>query len=234
MLPPHWLQYQAYIQTHYRTFIDGLLPLLSQPSISHERAAVRRCAVLLRDLLQQEGVDAEVMETHGNPVVYGEIAGEREVVVRIRMRFGHRRVHAAERLVGQTLVQTREIRRAEPALNDGSFTWLSSDPGVLAFERGRGLICITNLSGAAIPLPRHEAVLLASADVRVRIQDVANACKVTVTGITITPQGDNAVKVKVDGQFNWIFPGVFNLFGAGFTNPMNLHGNAVMRLEGSS
>jgi len=80
MIPPHWSQYQAYIQTHYRTFINGLLPLLSQPSVSHERADVRRCAALLRDLLQQEGVDAKVMETQGNPVVYGEIAGVRDDV----------------------------------------------------------------------------------------------------------------------------------------------------------
>ena len=29
MTPSYWSQYQAYIQTHYRTFIDGLLPLLS-------------------------------------------------------------------------------------------------------------------------------------------------------------------------------------------------------------
>ena len=80
MIPPQWSQYQAYIQAHHRTFIDGLLPLLSQPSVSHERADVRRCATLLCDLLQQEGVAAEVMETQGNPVVYGEIAGVRDDV----------------------------------------------------------------------------------------------------------------------------------------------------------
>lgn len=80
MIPLCWPQYQAYVQTHYRTFIDGLLPLLTQPSVSHEHAAVRRCATLLRDLLQQEGVHAEVMETQGNPVVYGEIAGVRDDV----------------------------------------------------------------------------------------------------------------------------------------------------------
>lgn len=78
MIPPHWSQYQTYIQTHWRTFINGLLPLLAQPSISHERADVRRCAALLRDMLAQEGVQAEVMETAGNPVVYGEIAGARD------------------------------------------------------------------------------------------------------------------------------------------------------------
>jgi acetylornithine deacetylase/succinyl-diaminopimelate desuccinylase-like protein len=78
MIPSHWPQYQAYIQTHYRTFIDGLLPLLTQPSVSHRQGEVRQCALQLRDLLQQEGVQAEVMDTPGNPVVYGEIAGVRD------------------------------------------------------------------------------------------------------------------------------------------------------------
>jgi alpha-glucosidase len=57
------------------------------------------------------------------------------------------------------------IRRAEGALNDGSFEWLPSDPNVLAFRRGTDVVSITNLSGSAIRLPPHEAVLLASADV---------------------------------------------------------------------
>ncbi len=78
MMPSYWSHYQTYIQTHYRTFIEGLLPLLAQPSVSHERPDVRRCATLLCDMLQQEGAHAEVMETPGNPVVYGEIAGVRD------------------------------------------------------------------------------------------------------------------------------------------------------------
>jgi alpha-glucosidase len=57
------------------------------------------------------------------------------------------------------------IRRAEPELKDGSFAWLASDPGVLAFARGSDLVNVTNLSGSAIALPPHRAVLLASADV---------------------------------------------------------------------
>src|SRR5262245_61663260 len=77
MIPPYWSQYQTYIQTHCRTFIDGLIPLLTQPSVSHQQTDVRQCALQLQTLLQQEGVQAEVMETQGNPVVYGEIAGER-------------------------------------------------------------------------------------------------------------------------------------------------------------
>jgi len=58
-----------------------------------------------------------------------------------------------------------QIRRAEPALGDGSLTWLASAPEVLAFARGADFICVTNLSSAALPLPPHRAVLLASADV---------------------------------------------------------------------
>jgi alpha-glucosidase len=56
-------------------------------------------------------------------------------------------------------------RRTEPGLQDGELTWLGSPVDVLAFARGRDLICITNLSSTAVPLPPHRAVLLASADV---------------------------------------------------------------------
>lgn len=78
MTPHFWPQYQTYLNRHARTFLEGLLPLLAQPSVSHNTADVRTCAFMLRDLLHQEGVTAEVMETAGNPVVYGEIAGERD------------------------------------------------------------------------------------------------------------------------------------------------------------
>ena len=48
------------------------------------------------------------------------------------------------------------------------------------------------------------------------------------------PDPSRQVTVTVTAEFNWIFPGVFNLFGANFTNPMSLTGEAVMRNEGSS
>ncbi|HEY0639931.1 MAG TPA: glycoside hydrolase family 13 protein [Pseudonocardiaceae bacterium] len=53
-------------------------------------------------------------------------------------------------------------RRAEAALGDGPMRWLVSGPDVLAFTRDPGLTCVVNLSAAPVPLPRHEAVLLAS------------------------------------------------------------------------
>jgi alpha-glucosidase len=57
------------------------------------------------------------------------------------------------------------LRRSEPGLGDGSLRWVPSRPDVLDFERGDGFRCVTNLSGAALPLPPHRAVLLASTDV---------------------------------------------------------------------
>ena len=49
------------------------------------------------------------------------------------------------------------IRRAE--LADGDLAWLPSDDGVLAFTRGAGFTCVTNLTGAAVALPEGELLL---------------------------------------------------------------------------
>ncbi|MBM3223608.1 MAG: M20 family dipeptidase [Candidatus Tectomicrobia bacterium] len=80
MLSAYWEQYQMYIQAQARTFIAELLPVLEQPSISHNTYDVRRCAEMLVGMLRQEGAQASLMETGGNPVVYGEIAGVRNDV----------------------------------------------------------------------------------------------------------------------------------------------------------
>jgi hypothetical protein len=74
-----------------------------------------------------------------------------------------------------------------------------------------------------------------SALVRDRVLQVTNSANVTVSNLTIAgPDASRQVSVAVTAEFNWIFPGVFNLFGANFTNPMALTGEAVMRNEGSS
>jgi len=74
-----------------------------------------------------------------------------------------------------------------------------------------------------------------SALVRQRVQNVMESAQITMKDLLIEgPLADRNVHVKVTGTFNWIFPGIFNLFGAGFTNPMSLKGEAWMRNEGSS
>jgi alpha-glucosidase len=54
------------------------------------------------------------------------------------------------------------IRSSEPALGDGPMTWLPSDSGVLAFERGVSVMCVVNASSRAARLPEHAGLLLAS------------------------------------------------------------------------
>ncbi|HEX6355775.1 glycoside hydrolase family 13 protein [Actinophytocola sp.] len=53
------------------------------------------------------------------------------------------------------------LRRTEPALGDGTLTWLSV-PGALAFARDETFACLVNLSMATVPLPPNTDVLLAS------------------------------------------------------------------------
>jgi len=69
------------------------------------------------------------------------------------------------------------LRRAEPGLRDGlggglgdglggglgdgPMTWLPGSDGVLAFDRG-SVRCVVNISAAAVRLPEHAGLLLAS------------------------------------------------------------------------
>jgi alpha-glucosidase len=52
------------------------------------------------------------------------------------------------------------LRGAQPELGDGSMTWLSAEPGVLAFARGDGgFACVVNLSDTPTALPAGELLL---------------------------------------------------------------------------
>ncbi|MFE9680491.1 glycoside hydrolase family 13 protein [Streptomyces sp. NPDC006285] len=54
------------------------------------------------------------------------------------------------------------LRRADPALGDGTLDWLPCDDGVLAFRRSPELICVVNLADTPAALPDHTEILLAS------------------------------------------------------------------------
>jgi Flp pilus assembly protein TadG len=105
---------------------------------------------------------------------------------------------------------------------------------VAAVDFGRAFFVKNMLEQSAREGVRLLAVssLADSALIRGRVLEVANSSGVTVNSLTIEgPDAMQQVRVTVQGDFNWIFPGVFNLFGAGFTNPMTLTGKAVMRDE---
>jgi len=58
------------------------------------------------------------------------------------------------------------IRRSEPGLRSGGLSWCPSPPGTLLFERGDGIRCAVNLSGAPMPLPADRRVLVGSSVAR--------------------------------------------------------------------
>ena len=52
--------------------LGALFALARKPSISSDDTAVRECAALLIDMLQQAGLDAELCETGGRPLIYAQ------------------------------------------------------------------------------------------------------------------------------------------------------------------
>ncbi|MGR0318505.1 glycoside hydrolase family 13 protein [Agromyces sp. ZXT2-3] len=74
-------------------------------------------------------------------------------------------VQAQEADAGSMLRLYRDalrIRRREEGFGDGPMDWLDLGPEVLAFRRGDDLVSVTNLGRAAVELPEHERILLAS------------------------------------------------------------------------
>jgi alpha-glucosidase len=71
---------------------------------------------------------------------------------------------AAEPGSMQSLYRTAlALRASSPAFAGEQLTWLPAPEGCLAFRRPGGLVCLLNLSTAAVPLPEGR-VLLASAE----------------------------------------------------------------------
>ena len=54
------------------------------------------------------------------------------------------------------------VRRAQPALGDGTLEWLDSADGALAFARGPQFACIVNVSADPVPAPDDAQALLSS------------------------------------------------------------------------
>jgi len=66
---------QQYIEKHRSRFVEELKVLLRHPSISARDEGCREFAHLLARILAELGVEAKVMPTPGQPMVYGHLAG---------------------------------------------------------------------------------------------------------------------------------------------------------------
>jgi acetylornithine deacetylase/succinyl-diaminopimelate desuccinylase-like protein len=65
----------AYIAGHLDEWIAELGVLCAQPSVSATGADMEACALLVAEMLHKRGLDAEILPTTGQPVVYGEARG---------------------------------------------------------------------------------------------------------------------------------------------------------------
>ena len=59
---------------HQPQIVNELVDLLSIPNVAADRANIRRNAEHLRGMLARRGFTAELLETTGNPLVFGELA----------------------------------------------------------------------------------------------------------------------------------------------------------------
>lgn len=64
---------EGYVAARQRAIVGELVKLLSVPNVSADTADIRKNADLLVEMLRQRGFAAEVLETKGSPLVYGEL-----------------------------------------------------------------------------------------------------------------------------------------------------------------
>ena len=63
----------AMIKERKEEYLNQLFTLLRQKSISAQNIGIRDCAILLKGMMNEIGIDTRLIETDGHPVVYGEL-----------------------------------------------------------------------------------------------------------------------------------------------------------------
>jgi acetylornithine deacetylase/succinyl-diaminopimelate desuccinylase-like protein len=63
----------GYVDAHQREIVGELLEALAIPNVAADRANIRRNAEHLRAMLARRGFASEILDTTGNPLVYGEL-----------------------------------------------------------------------------------------------------------------------------------------------------------------
>lgn len=64
---------EDYVKRNQRAILAELVDLLSIPNIAADRASIRRNAEHLKQMLARRGLDSQLLETEGNPLVYAEM-----------------------------------------------------------------------------------------------------------------------------------------------------------------
>ncbi|RJS75035.1 M20/M25/M40 family metallo-hydrolase [Candidatus Bathyarchaeota archaeon] len=66
-----------YLESTRSEYIENFRRFLRQPSVSAKGIGIDECARLLEDLMEEWGLDAEIMQTDGNPIVYAMVESKK-------------------------------------------------------------------------------------------------------------------------------------------------------------
>ncbi len=66
-------QVDAWVRANQKAIVAELVQLLAIPNVAADNENIRKNATLLREMLERRGFAAEVLETPGNPLVYGDL-----------------------------------------------------------------------------------------------------------------------------------------------------------------
>ena len=67
-----------YVDAHADSFVEDLVKLVKQPSVSAKGEGIEECAILVEKMMQEIGVSTRIIRgKKGHPVVYGEIKPEK-------------------------------------------------------------------------------------------------------------------------------------------------------------
>lgn len=66
-------QVERYVTANQRAIVSELVTLLTIPNVAADKANIRKNAEHLRSMLERRGLTARLLETDGNPLVYGEL-----------------------------------------------------------------------------------------------------------------------------------------------------------------
>jgi acetylornithine deacetylase/succinyl-diaminopimelate desuccinylase-like protein len=86
----------TYIDENRERFIEELMELVAQPSISSYNQGIKECAFLLKGMMERSGIESRIIETPGHPIVYGEIGPEEALFT--MLIYGHYDVQPPEPL----------------------------------------------------------------------------------------------------------------------------------------
>lgn len=64
---------RSYRQAHEHAIVREFFEFLSIPNVSHDRENTRKNAIFIKKMMEKRGIGVQVLETPGNPVIYGEL-----------------------------------------------------------------------------------------------------------------------------------------------------------------